>query len=152
MHKLWKQHIQWMIVRIRSPWVAELPPVSVKASRQHERDGDIVDVFPLYEDMSWLLSNVVAPTGSSIVVRSTLFVRSCLVVYASWPICMQTTIMMIAGYILYKWTEFSATARFALIPNTHREKKHAYVDDVRASTWNNAICAQQVNRLRRNAI
>ena len=48
-------------------------------------DGDIVGVFPLYEeDVNWLLSNVVAPPiGSSTVVRANLFVRSCLVVNTS---------------------------------------------------------------------
>jgi hypothetical protein len=38
------------------------------------------------------------------------------------------------------------------VSNTHREYKHAYVDDVRARPGKNAIRAQQVNRLQRNAI
>ncbi len=54
--------------------------------------------------------------------------------------------MMIAGYILYK--EQDSVTLQQLSSHTHRDEKHAHIDDVCASTRKNAKRAQQVNRLR----
>ena len=73
----------------------------IRVERSPQGDGDVADGFPLNNvAVGRLLPTEVSMAVKWIVVRSKAFVRSCLVLYTSWPACMQTMIMMIAGYIL----------------------------------------------------
>jgi len=74
----------------------------IESKRQPLDDGDVADVFPLNEGavMGRSLPTELSMIVNWTVVRSNPFDRSCLVVYTSRPICMQTMMMMIAGYML----------------------------------------------------
>jgi hypothetical protein len=64
--------------------------------------GDMVDIFPPQDVVVGRLfsSDEIPPAVKLNVVRSNPFDRSCLVWNTSWPICMQTMMMTIAGYML----------------------------------------------------
>jgi len=75
------------------------PPVYAQSTGYEAK----AEFFPPKEAVvDRLLSNGDPPLVKLIVVRSNPIERSGLVSYTSWPICMQTMVMMTAGYILYQ--------------------------------------------------
>jgi hypothetical protein len=82
--------------------VRERRVLGMKSSTGSHPQGseDMTDGFPLNDVVGRLVPTESSIAVMSTIVRSNSFDRSCLVIYTSWPICMQTMMMMIAGYML----------------------------------------------------
>jgi hypothetical protein len=82
---------------VRKKWVLE---IESSTGSHPQGSEDMMDRFPLNDVVGRLVPTESSIAVMSMIVRSNSFDRSCLVIYTSWPICMQTMMMMIAGYML----------------------------------------------------